>query len=204
MLPVTYRQLPHLVCSFKGCWLSSILEKSEFGSDFPKNGKPPRSYPGIYTRTMYSYKLYTICGIVVVFFSPILILRIPAVYLSRPVVPHDSRRRPFLFFFVFCAFSTPNLSRPQVSTTIGPSAGVLVMVVSLKVLEKKFDTRGVNNGILSGLVAITSGAPLVNPEGAFVIGVISAGVYYTSAKLLLRLRIDDVVDAVSGPVSCVV
>ena len=78
------------------------------------------------------------------------------------------------------------------------------MVVSLKVLEKKFDTRGVNNGILSGLVAITSGAPLVNPEGAFVIGVISAGVYYTSAKLLLRLRIDDVVDAVSGPVSCVV
>ncbi|CAM9201589.1 unnamed protein product [Laminaria digitata] len=69
------------------------------------------------------------------------------------------------------------------------------MVVSLKVLEKKFDTRGVNNGILSGLVAITAGAPLVNPEGAFVIGVISAGVYYMSAKLLLKLRIDDVVDA---------
>ena len=92
--------------------------------------------------------------------------------------------------------------RTQVSTTIGPSAGVLVMVVSLKVLEKKFDTRGVNNGILSGLVAITAGAPLVNPEGAFVIGVFSAGVYYTSANLLLKLRIDDVVDAVSGRVPC--
>lgn len=86
---------------------------------------------------------------------------------------------------------------PQVSTTIGPSAAVLVMVVSLKILEKKFDTRGVNNGILSGLVAITAGAPLVNPEGAFVIGVVSAGVYYCSAKLLLKLQIDDVVDAVS-------
>lgn len=84
------------------------------------------------------------------------------------------------------------------STTIGPAAGVLVMVVSLKILEKKFDTRGVNNGILSGLVAITAGAPLINPEGAFVIGVVSAGVYYASAGLLLRLKIDDVVDAVSG------
>ena len=94
-----------------------------------------------------------------------------------------------------------NLPQPQVSTTIGPSAGVLVMVVSLKVLEKKFDTRGVNNGILSGLVAVTAGAPLLNPEGAFVIGVISAGVYYTSANLLLKLRIDDVVDAVRA-VTC--
>ncbi|CAN0426810.1 unnamed protein product, partial [Hapterophycus canaliculatus] len=84
----------------------------------------------------------------------------------------------------------------QVSTTIGPSAGVLVMVVCLKIMEKKFDTRGANNGILSGLVAVTAGAPLVNPEGAFVIGVVSAVVYYTSANLLLKLKIDDVVDAV--------
>lgn len=72
------------------------------------------------------------------------------------------------------------------------------MVVSLKILEKKFDMRGVNNGILSGLVAITAGAPLINAEGAFVIGVISAGVYYCGANLLLKLQIDDVVDAVSG------
>lgn len=70
------------------------------------------------------------------------------------------------------------------------------MVVSLKILEKKFDMRGVNNGILSGLVAITAGAPLFNAEGAFVIGVISAGVYYCSANLLLKFQIDDVVDAV--------
>ena len=57
-------------------------------------------------------------------------------------------------------------------------------------------SRGANNGILSGLVAVTAGAPLVDPEGAFVIGVVSAMVYYVSANLLLRLKIDDVVDAV--------
>lgn len=90
----------------------------------------------------------------------------------------------------------PNLYK--VSTTIGPSAGVLVMVISVKMLEKKFDTRGVNNGILSGLVAVTSGAPLVDPEGAFVIGVVSAFIYYASANLLLKLKIDDVVDAVGA------
>lgn len=70
------------------------------------------------------------------------------------------------------------------------------MVICLKIMEKKFDTRGANNGILSGLVAVTAGAPLINPEGAFVIGVVSAVVYYSSANLLLRLKIDDVVDAV--------
>lgn len=75
------------------------------------------------------------------------------------------------------------------------------MVISVKMLEKKFDTRGVNNGILSGLVAVTSGAPLVDPEGAFVIGVVSAFFYYASANLLLKLKIDDVVDAV-GAVYC--
>lgn len=77
------------------------------------------------------------------------------------------------------------------------------MVLSLKIIEKKFDTRGVNNGILAGLVAITAGAPLVAPEGAFVIGLVSAGIYYCSASLMLKLRIDDVVDAVSfAMVSC--
>lgn len=88
------------------------------------------------------------------------------------------------------------MKNEQVSTTIGPSAGVLVMVVVLKIVEKKFDTRGVNNGILAGLVSVTAGAPLIDPEGAFVIGVVSAGVYYSSAGLLVKLRIDDVVEAV--------
>lgn len=70
------------------------------------------------------------------------------------------------------------------------------MVVLVKIMEKKFDTKGVNNAILSGLVAVTAGAPLIEPEGAFVVGVVAAAVYYTSANLLLKLQIDDVVDAV--------
>ncbi|CAM9503528.1 unnamed protein product [Ectocarpus sp. 4 AP-2014] len=113
-------------------------------------------------------------------------------------------------WYAFNAGSTITISggrsvvaaRAVVSTTIGPSAGVLVMVISVKMLEKKFDTRGVNNGILSGLVAVTSGAPLVDPEGAFVIGVVSAFFYYASANLLLKLKIDDVVDAAPVHMFC--
>lgn len=88
------------------------------------------------------------------------------------------------------------------TTTVAPSAAVLAMVLSLKIIEKKFDTRGVNNGILAGLVAITAGAPLVAPEGAFIIGVVSAGIYYCSAFMLLKLKVDDVVDAVSLAIVC--
>eukprot|EP00752_Nemacystus_decipiens_P007497 g6698.t1 len=113
-------------------------------------------------------------------------------------------------WYAFNAGSTISISggrsvvaaRAVVSTTIGPSAGVLVMVVLLKILEKKFDTRGVNNGILSGLVAVTAGAPLVEAEGAFVIGVVAAVVYYTSASFLLKLQIDDVVDAAPVHLFC--
>ena len=84
------------------------------------------------------------------------------------------------------------------ATTIAPSAAVLVMVLALKIMENKYDTRGVNNGILAGLVAITAGAPLVDPEGAFVIGAVAAVVYYSAASLLLKFRVDDVVEAVSS------
>ncbi|CAM9357568.1 unnamed protein product [Pylaiella littoralis] len=93
-------------------------------------------------------------------------------------------------------------ARAVVSTTIGPSAGVVVMVVLVKIMEKKFDTKGVNNAILSGLVAVTAGAPLIEPEGAFVVGVVAAAVYYTSANLLLKLQIDDVVDAAPVHLFC--
>merc|ERR1712150_193168 len=46
-----------------------------------------------------------------------------------------------------------------------------------------------------GLVAITSGCSVVDLEIAFVIGIIGGIVYYASSQMLLRLHIDDVVDA---------
>ncbi|CAN0154563.1 unnamed protein product, partial [Discosporangium mesarthrocarpum] len=81
------------------------------------------------------------------------------------------------------------------ATTIAPAAGVISVVILVKMSDKRFDSSMVNNGILSGLVAVTAGAPLLEPEGAFVVGVVASGVYFVSSALLLKLKIDDVVDA---------
>jgi ammonium transporter, Amt family len=52
------------------------------------------------------------------------------------------------------------------------------------------------NGVLSGLVAITSGCGVVEPWAAIVIGIVAGWVYLWTSNLLLRLRIDDAVDAI--------
>ena len=51
------------------------------------------------------------------------------------------------------------------------------------------------NGILAGLVGITSPCSTCSNFAAFVIGFSSAFVFYGSSKLLLKLKIDDVVNA---------
>lgn len=52
------------------------------------------------------------------------------------------------------------------------------------------------NGALVGLVSISGCCALVPSWSAVVIGIIGGWVYYVGAKLLLRLRIDDAVDAI--------
>jgi hypothetical protein len=52
------------------------------------------------------------------------------------------------------------------------------------------------NGALSGLVAITSGCGVVEPWAAIVIGLVAGWIYLYTSNLLLRVRIDDAVDAI--------
>lgn len=51
------------------------------------------------------------------------------------------------------------------------------------------------NGLLGGLVAITASSAMVDTEGAFVIGVGSGVLVFYGSGWLLKLKIDDVVDA---------
>ena len=57
------------------------------------------------------------------------------------------------------------------------------------------DTGYANNGILAGLVSITAPCPVVSLWGALIIGAVAAPVYLGSSKLLVKLGVDDVVDA---------
>ena len=52
------------------------------------------------------------------------------------------------------------------------------------------------NGILSGLAAVTGGCGVFELWVAPVVGLVAAFVYYGSSKLLIKLKIDDAVDAI--------
>jgi len=83
------------------------------------------------------------------------------------------------------------------NTTIAPcAAGLVVFILRAKVFEPKLlDVGAFCNGILAGLVAITAGCAFVKPWEALVIGLVGGLVYQACSMLVLRLQIDDVVDA---------
>lgn len=62
--------------------------------------------------------------------------------------------------------------------------------------EASYDLTMAMNGALSGLVSITANCSVVEPWHAIFIGLIAGLVYVYSSKLLVKLRIDDAVDAI--------
>merc|ERR1712238_408282 len=62
--------------------------------------------------------------------------------------------------------------------------------------EAEYDLSMAMNGCLGGLVGITAGCAVVEPWAAVVIGLISGIIYALASKLLIKLKIDDAVDAI--------
>mmetsp|Transcript_32651 Transcript_32651/g.39074 ORF Transcript_32651/g.39074 Transcript_32651/m.39074 type:complete len:490 (+) Transcript_32651:97-1566(+) len=60
----------------------------------------------------------------------------------------------------------------------------------------EYDITMAMNGALGGLVAITANCAVVEPWAAVLIGLIAGIVYVFASKLLVKLKIDDAVDAV--------
>jgi Amt family ammonium transporter len=58
------------------------------------------------------------------------------------------------------------------------------------------------NGILAGLVGITAGADVINPIFAVLVGFIAGILVVMSAVFLDKLKLDDVVGAVSVHLTC--
>merc|ERR1719276_774709 len=52
------------------------------------------------------------------------------------------------------------------------------------------------NGALGGLVAITAGTCVITPWGACIVGIIGGWVYLGFSKFLIKMKIDDAVDAI--------
>jgi ammonium transporter, Amt family len=89
-----------------------------------------------------------------------------------------------------------------VSTSLsGAAGGISALFTNLYLEERRtgephFSLLTAMNGVLSGLVAVTSGCGIVEPWAAIVIGIVAGWIYLWSSSLLVRLRIDDAVDAI--------
>lgn len=89
-----------------------------------------------------------------------------------------------------------------VNTTVaGGMGGMVALFVNFFLLERRtgepiFDLKMAMNGSLSGLVSITAGAGLVEAWAAVLIGGVAGLIYLAGTNLLVRLRLDDAVDAI--------
>jgi len=89
-----------------------------------------------------------------------------------------------------------------VTTTLAAATGLVVSMFTDSILEARktgevsYDLTMAMNGALGGLVAITAGTSVVDPWAAIIIGGIGGWVYLGASKLLIKLRIDDAVDAI--------
>ncbi|CAM9724297.1 unnamed protein product [Ectocarpus sp. 4 AP-2014] len=97
---------------------------------------------------------------------------------------------------------SPLVAAAVVNTTISAGASVLSVGLWLKIVYKKIDSGHLNNGILSGLVAISASGSLVQPEGAFIVGAVASAFYMLGTEGLKWFRIDDVVQASAVHLMC--
>ena len=89
-----------------------------------------------------------------------------------------------------------------VNTTLsGGAAGIVALFANLIYLERFtgepcFDLKYLMNGSLAGLVAITGSCGIVEPWAAVLIGAVAGLLYMFGSWLLVKLRLDDAVDAI--------
>lgn len=82
------------------------------------------------------------------------------------------------------------------NTMLASSASAVSTVIIVGVRRKRLSLLALNNGIVVGMVAICAGAGHLAPWASIIIGLIAGAVYAFCSELMVRLRIDDPVDAV--------
>jgi ammonium transporter, Amt family len=83
-----------------------------------------------------------------------------------------------------------------VTTTIAAATAGCTSLLYCRAVLDHYDMSLICNAILAGLVGVTAGCAVVEPWGAFLIGVGACIVYVLASKFILEvLKIDDPVDA---------
>ena len=89
-----------------------------------------------------------------------------------------------------------------VTTCLAACAGGIGGFLAGNLVFKRLDLGMVLNGVLAGLVGITAGADVINPLAAVFVGFVAGILVVYSAVLLDKLKLDDVVGAVSVHLTC--
>eukprot|EP00741_Cyanophora_paradoxa_P021706 tig00000241_g20952.t1 len=85
--------------------------------------------------------------------------------------------------------------RVAVVTTLAAGTGACTGLLISKLFMKVWDLGTMNNCILAGLVVSTSGCAVIEPWAGIVAGFVASWAYFGASKLVLRAKVDDVVDA---------
>jgi len=89
-----------------------------------------------------------------------------------------------------------------VNTTLAAAAGAISAMFTSTFFNYRiegvhtYDVAYTMNGLLTGLVAITAPCASVESWAAVLIGIVAGWAYLAASKLLIKLRIDDAVDAI--------
>lgn len=110
----------------------------------------------------------------------------------------------FILWFSWFGFNGGSLLRFDhqvglilLNTNLAASAGVAGAVLTVLVAARKSSyMEAVFNGALGGLVAITAGSDMVSPAESLIVGFAAGTVVVLASLLLVRLKIDDAVNAV--------
>lgn len=88
-----------------------------------------------------------------------------------------------------------NIAPIVVNTSLSAAAGGVTLILWFLYRTGKPEIAGVLNGTLAGLVGVTAAPHLYSAADAIIIGVLSAIVTQLATYLLLRRKIDDVINA---------
>jgi len=104
-------------------------------------------------------------------------------------------------FFAFNAGSTNDLTsqvgKIALNTAYSGAAGAMGVILISYIRRIPLLLTSTVNGSLAGLVAIAAGCATMEPLFAMLTGLISGVVFSFGRELILKMRIDDVVDAIA-------
>ncbi len=90
-----------------------------------------------------------------------------------------------------------SVGRAVVSTLVSCATGGAVVLIEYKLLGGTWSLARIVNGCLTGMVSVAGGCDGYSPWMAVVIAAIAGNLYLGISKLMVKIKVDDPVDAVA-------